>query len=199
MINGKFKPHTRVRMGLLLVMISLPLLAHAQFGTGQRKPSTTETASTAAAACETKYDRFKQKTTITSAPRIIYRSSAPPEELSVSAGIVKDDEVKNGKIKEVELLFLSVAERWRYHNEAEVNFIIDGKRVPAGTAYAMGGVPVMNQVREKMQLTLATEKFLQIINGREVEMKMGPTEIVLKPTDLEALRSFAKCAGVSTE
>jgi hypothetical protein len=184
-------------MGLLL-MIGLPLLAHAQFGTGQRKPSTTETASTAA-ACETKYDRFKQKTTITSAPRIIYRSSAPQEELSVSAGIVKDDEVKNDKVKEIELLFLSVAERWRYHNEADVNFIVDGKRVPAGTAYAMGGVPVMNQVREKMQLTLATEKFLQIINGREVEMKMGPTEIVLKPADLEALRGFAKCAGVSTE
>jgi hypothetical protein len=117
----------------------------------------------------------------------------------VSAGIVKDDEVKNGKVKEIELLFQSVAERWRYHNEAEVKFIVDGKRVPAGTAYAMGGVPVMNQVREKMQLTLAPEKFLQIINGREVEMKMGPTEIVLKSADLEALRSFVKCAGLQTQ
>ncbi len=117
----------------------------------------------------------------------------------MSAGIVKDDEVKNGKVKEIELLFQSVAERWRYHNEAEVKFIVDGKRVPAGTAYAMGGVPVMNQVREKMQLTLAPEKFLQIINGREVEMKMGPTEIVLKSADLEALRSFVKCAGLQTQ
>lgn len=195
-MNRKFKLHVHLMTGLLLVAI-LPLLAHAQFGTRQRKQSTTDAASTP--ACETKYDRFKQKTTITSAPRVIYRSSTPHEELSVSTGIVKDDEGKNGKVKEIELLFQSLAERWRYHNEAEVNFIVDGKRVPAGTAYAMGGVPVMSQVQEKMQLTLATEKFLQIINGREVEMKMGPTEIVLKPADLEALRSFAKCAGLLNE
>jgi len=195
-MSEKFKLHVLTTIGLLLV-VSLPLLSHAQLRNRQLKPSTTEKANTA--ACETKYDSFKQKTTITSMSRAIYRSSNPREELSMGAGIIKDEEGKNSRVKEVELLFQSVAERWRYHKEADINFIVEGKRVPAGTAYSMGGVPVMSQVQEKMQLTLPTEKFLQIINGREVEMKMGPTVVVLKPADLEALRSFAKCAGLQTE
>lgn len=192
----KFKLHVHIMAGLLMV-VGLPLLTHAQFGTQQRKPATTQSGSTG--SCETKYDRFKLKSTITSAPHVIYRSSAPREELSLSAGIIKDDEGKNSRAKDVELLFLSVAERWRYHTQADVNFIVDGKHVPVGTAYAMGGVPLMSQVQEKMQLTLPTEKFLQIINGREVELQMGPTEIMLKAAALEALRGFAKCAGLSIE
>ena len=195
-MSGKFKLPVLITIELLLIT-GLPLLAQAQFRDRQLKPSTTETANTV--ACETKFDRFKQKTTITSMSRVIYRSSSPREELSLSAGIIKDEEEKNSRVKEVELLFQSVAERWRYHKEADVNFIVDGKRMPAGTAYAMGGIPVMSQVQEKMQLTLPTEKFLQIINGREVEMQMGPTEVTLKSADLEALRGFAKCSGLITE
>ncbi len=196
MTKENFKLHVPIIAGLLLIA-NLPVFTHTQFRTRQPKPSTTETANTA--ACETKYDRFKQKTTITSGSRGIYRSSSPCEELSVSAGIIKDEEGKNSRVKEVELVFQSVAERWRYHKEADVNFIVDGKRMTAGTAYAMGGIHVMSQVQEKMQLTLPTEKFLQIINGQEVEMKMGPTEVMLKPADLEALHGFAKCAGLLTE
>lgn len=196
MTNDKSNLYAQIMTGLLLLN-NLPLPIQAQFGTKQRQPVTLEAASSN--GCETKHDRFNRKTTSSSAPRVIYRSSNPREELTVSARVIKDDERENSRAKEVELIFLSVAEHWRYHELAEINFLLDGKKVTAGTAYAMGGVPVMSQIQEKMQLTLATEKFLQIINGREVEMKMGPTEIVLKSADLEALRSFAKCAGLQTQ
>lgn len=194
MTIDKSKLYVQIMTGLLLLN-SLHLFAYAQFGTQQRKSATSE--ATRSSGCETKYDRFKGKTTLTSALRVIYRTSSPREELSLSAGIIKNNEGNNDG--EVELLFLSVAERWRYHDQADVNFIVDGKKLQAGTAYAMGGVPVMSQVQEKMKLMLSNEKFLQIINGREVEMQMGPTETTLKTTDLDALRGFAKCAGLLTE
>jgi len=64
-------------------------------------------------------------------------------------------------------------------------------------AYTLGAVPTSPLVQEKMQLLLPVEKFLRIANWREVEMRIGPTEITLQRADLEALRRYAACAGLT--
>lgn len=148
--------------------------------------------------CQTVLNRFTNKTNITMPERTIFRSSAPREELTLNIiGVAQQEANAGNAAREVELTFVSKSERYKYHEQAEVNFIVDGKKIAGGTAHTLGGVPGTMQVQEKMQLTLPVEKFLQIAQGKTVEMQMGATEITLNRSDIEALRGFAECAGLS--
>ncbi len=149
------------------------------------------------ASCETMRDRFSNRTRISMPTRTIFRLDSPREELTLTINLSKDEASDTNKAPEVELLFVSKTERYKYHEQAEVNFIVDGERLSGGVAYTLGGVPTSPLVQEKMQLLLTVEKFLRIANGREVEMRMGQTEITLQRADLEALRRYAACAGLS--
>lgn len=183
---------------LMLHMVSASLFAEAQNVSGRRQSAGPIGDSAASNAnCQTIFDRFKNKTTITMPARTISRSNTPREELSLSLQIVKTDASEAQQTKEIQLVFVSKSERYKYHEQADVTFIVDGKKVDAGTAYTLGGVPGTTQVQEKMQLTLSAEKFQQIARGSDVEMQMGATEITLGKSDIEAMRGFAECAGLS--
>jgi hypothetical protein len=153
----------------------------------------------ASAGCETVRDRFSNRTTVSMPGRVIFRSESPREELSLTVNLASGETTPTSRRREVELIFISKTERYRYHEQAEVNFIIDGERVSGGTAYTLGAVPTSPLVQEKMQLLLSIKKFLQVINGREVEMKMGQTEITVQRADLEALQRYAACAELTNQ
>lgn len=139
---------------------------------------------------ERSYDRFKDETTVRLMPQRIRQIARPREELSLSVGAT----CKGEKLlcpKQVHLVFESVAERYVYHNEAEVIFIVDGKRLDAGTAYSMDVLPSPNLVKETLKLTLPFESLAQVMNGKEVEMRLGPTELNLTGKALMALQAFA--------
>lgn len=141
--------------------------------------------------CATRFDRFRNRNTVTIEPRTIL--NAGTDELKLGASAVVEE--NNAAPHEIDLLFDSTTNRLRYGNSAEVRFIIDGRRIAGGTAYKFGG-SAMRQVNEKLRLTIPSSRFLEIINGREVEMQIGETEVTLRRGDLERLREFAACANL---
>jgi len=139
--------------------------------------------------CTTRFDRFRNRNTMTIEPRTIL--SAGTDELKLGASAVVEE--NNAAPREIDLLFDSTTNRMRYGNSAEVRFIVDERRIEGGTAYKFGG-SAMRQVNEKLRLTIPASRFLEIINGREVEMQIGETEVTLRREDLGRLWDFAACA-----
>ncbi|MCA1626015.1 MAG: hypothetical protein LC778_19910 [Acidobacteria bacterium] len=182
-------------VALLAASITSP--ASTQSRIDKSKDSQDTNTATTGAGCETVRDRFSNRTTVSMPERVIFRSNSPREELSLTVNLASGETAAANRRREIELVFISKSERYRYHEQAEVNFIVNGERVSGGVAYTLGAVPASPLVQEKMQLLLPVEKFLQIINGREVEMRMGQTEITIQRADLEALRRYASCAGLT--
>ncbi len=180
-----------------LLVTCIPLSANTQSKTDKRKDGQNTNTATSSAGCETVRDRFSNRTTVSMPQRTIFRSESPREELSLIVNLASSENTATSGRREVELVFVSKTERYKYHEQAEVNFIIDGERVSGGMAYTLGAVPTSPLVQEKMQLLLPVEKFLRIAHGREVEMRIGQTEITLQRSDLEALRRYAACAGLT--
>lgn len=144
-----------------------------------------------ASDCTTKEDRFRARKTISLAPRTIFKRGAEELKLGFNTTIESDSAPRD-----VELLLDSTTERLRYGNSAEINFIIEGKRVGGGTAYKIGG-SAMRQVNEKLKLTIIADNFLAIATAREVEMQIGETEVTLRREDLQRMRDFAACINLS--
>lgn len=145
--------------------------------------------------CKKRFDRFRNRNTVAIEPRTIWRAGTDELKVGVSAIIEGDNSSSSVAPQEIDLLFDSTTNRLRYGNSAEVSFIVDGNRMKGGTAYKSGGIS-MRQVNEKLRMTLAASRFLEIIAGREVDMKIGETEFTLRREDLEALRSFAGCLNL---
>ena len=143
---------------------------------------------------EHNYDRFKDQTAVRLKPRPIRQIARPREELSLSVEAVYKGE-NPARPKEVSLIFDSVAEHYVYHNEADAVFIVDGKRIDAGTAYMMDALPSPNLIKMTLKLTIPLDTFTKIANGKDVEMKLGTTELHLEEKDLAALRAFASSVG----
>lgn len=144
--------------------------------------------------CTTRYDRFRERNTITIEARTIYQAGGDELKLGASA-IVEEN---NAVPKEIDLHFDSTANRLRYGNKAEVRFIVDGKRIDGGVAYRSGGY-AMRQVNEQLRLTMTGKLFLEVIEGQEVEMQLGETEVTLRREDLQRLRDFAVCVNLRAE
>lgn len=180
-----------------LLATCIPLSASTQSKTDKHKDGQNTNTATSSAGCETVRDRFSNRTTVSMPQRTIFRSESPREELSLTVNLASGENASTSGRREVELVFISKTERYKYHEQAEVNFIIDGERVSGGMAYTLGAVPTSPLVQEKMQLLLPVEKFLRIANGRAVEMRIGQTEITLQRSVLEALRRYAACAGLT--
>jgi hypothetical protein len=143
---------------------------------------------------ERQYDKFKDQTIVRLKPQTLRQVARPPEELSLSVEASYKGE-HAVRPKNVDLIFESAAERYIYYDKAEVAFIVDGKRVEAGTAYMMNAFPSPNLVKVKLKLTIPFDTFTQLAKGKDVEMKIGPTEIKLAEKDLKALRAFASAFG----
>jgi hypothetical protein len=163
---------------LTACVVSTPAMAQ-----GEQTDSTSQ-------QIERKYDRFKDQTTVSLKPQMISHVTRPREELSLSVEATYKGE-RPSRPKEVSLIFHSVAERYVYYDKADVVFIVDSRRVEAGTAYMMNAMPSPNLVKVKLKLTLPFDTFRQIAGGKEVELKLGSTELKLKEKDLASLRAFA--------
>ena len=143
---------------------------------------------------ERKYDRFKDQTTVRLKALFIRQIARPREELSLSVEAIYKGEQPE-RPKDVRLIFESVAERYLYYDKAEALFIVDGKRIDAGAADMMNAFPSPNLVKVTLALTLPFDTFIEITNGKKVELKLGPTELRLPEKDIAALREFAISVG----
>lgn len=191
------------RVAMIFAAITVAGLEMSAVGQSRRDPaprSTTDRQSGATAQrdgdeCTRRFDRFRNRNTITIEPRTVHRAGDEELKIGVSAVVEGDG---NSAPREVDLNFDSTTNRLRYGNSAEVRFIVDGRRIEGGTAYKFGG-SAMRQVNEKLRLTMPAGRFLEIIYGREVEMQIGETEITLQREDLQRMRGFATCAGFRPE
>lgn len=175
----------KILLGVTLAVIFASYVVIATGQTGRESASSE-------GGCTKKYDRFRNRNAVTVEPRTIYRAGADELKLGASA-IVEGDQ--GAAPREIDLLFDSTTSRLRYGNSAEVRFIVDGKRIEGSTAYKMGG-EAMRQVNEKLRLTMPASRFLEVFDGREVEMQIGETEVTLRREDLQRLHDFATCAGL---
>lgn len=199
----KIKLPFMFRVAMIFTAISVASFERSAVGQSRRDQSprvATErqsgaTAQTDGDGCTRRFDRFRNRNTITIEPRTVQRASDDELKIGASAGVEGDG---NTAPREVDLNFDSTTNRLRYGNSAEVRFIVDGRRIEGGVAYKFGG-SAMRQVNEKLRLTMPASRILEIINGREVEMQIGETEITLRREDLQRLRSFATCVGLRPE
>ncbi len=161
--------------------------------TGASSGAMTQTSRSEKGSCTKSYDRFRNRTTTTLAPHTIM--TAGNEELRLGFSAISEGDVAP---REIEWLFDSTTERLRYGNKAEVRFIVDGKRIDGGVAYKSGGY-AMRQFNEQLKMKMSVPRFLEIIDGGEVEMQIGETEIKLRREDLQRLATFAACVNLRAE
>ncbi len=145
---------------------------------------------------EKKYDRFKNETIVNLKPQKIHETAEPRVELSISAeATLKGDQT--GRPDKVVLVFDTVSERHFLHDEAEVVFLVDGKRIDAGTAYELNNSSGPNQIKSTLKLTIPLDTFISVINGKIVEMRLRnnvadkSVELQLSSKVISALREFA--------
>lgn len=189
------KTPTSIKIAALTVTVSIGIFGNYDAtAQSRRERQTNDSRGQGVDGCTTHFDRFRNRNTITIEPRTILRAGT--DELKLGASAIVEGDAGTAP-REVDLLFDSTTNRLRYGNSAEVRFIVDERRIEGGTAYKFGG-SAMRQVNEKLRLTMPANRFLEIINGREVEMQIGDTEVTLRREDLDRLRDFAACAGLNT-
>lgn len=199
------KTSTLIKSATLAILLTIGGFINSQTSAAQQsspKPSsprtnerqTRDSGEQNANGCTTRYDRFRKRNTTRIEPRTIYRAESDELKLGASAIV----EGNNAAPREIDLHFDSTANRLRYGNNAEVRFIVDDKRIDGGVAYRSGGY-AMRQVNEQLRLTMPANRFLEIINGREIEMQIGETEVRLHREDLQRLRDFAACVNLRAE
>jgi hypothetical protein len=141
---------------------------------------------------EKTYERFKDQSTFRLKPQRVIQVARPRESLDLGAEAVIKGEAP-AQPKEVSLLFTSETEKWKYFEEAEAIFIVDGKRLETVKAHATDTMPGRSTIQEKLKLTIPFETFMEIVKGKQVELKLGPTELQLSGKDLGSLRAFMSC------
>lgn len=199
------KTQTFIKIATLTITVSIATFGnydataqsqHEPSSRGTNERQRNDTRGQGVDECITRFDRFRNRNTITIEPRTILRTGT--DELKLGASAISEGDNNNTAPREIDLLFDSTTNRLRYGNSAEVRFIVDGRRMEGGAAYKFGG-SAMRQVNEKLRLTMPASRFLEIIKGRVVEMQLGETEVRLRREDLDRLRNFASCAGLRTE
>lgn len=88
--------------------------------------------------------------------------------------------------------FSSQTETWKYLKYHPVGILADGKRLSLGKPDHDGDVlRGGNGVLEHISVKVNLKEFLQIVWAQRVEVKVGETELVLSPEQLEALRDLS--------
>ncbi len=174
---------------LILVFCFSPLV---QFFVIAQEPGNAPACASLKSQIERNYDRFKDQTTTTLKPLKVLQASTPREELEFSVEVITKGQLQE-QPKEVVLLFSSEAEKWRYFEKAEAVFITDGKRIDAGTAYATDTLPGARTIKEKLKLAIPFGRFAEVVKGKQVEMKLGPTQVQFAEKDLVTMRAFLSC------
>lgn len=149
---------------------------------------------------ERKDNRFTGESTVTLKPQVI-TTDAPGQELKMALSYQIKPEVRGREqsiIPEtVTVTFTSKAGKLIYGRELELVFLVDGDRihrVPAISGDDLSHVTTLKDVTQTVFTGMTTETLRRITRAKDVEMKLGETEVKLSPEVLTAMRSFAKCA-----
>lgn len=99
---------------------------------------------------------------------------------------------------EVTLEFASYEDRKMYAENRTLSIRADNKTVASGTARLISsGKTTEGLVSEFLTYQLTYQQFLQVVDGRQVELKLGAKEIRLTPEHLRLLREMKKCVDAA--
>lgn len=98
----------------------------------------------------------------------------------------------------VELEFASYDDGRVFARGRDVSITVDKKLVHSGTARLVStGKTAEGYVSEFLSHRISYVEFLQIISGRDVELKLGPKAIKLTPEHLRLLRQMKECVDAA--
>lgn len=139
-------------------------------------------------------DRFKGTTTVRLDEMLLSETVLQNEKLTLQIEITSSSE-KEGKPKDVKLIFKSQARRLRLYQGGEAIFLADGNRIRSITATNdLADQYGMSTRFEKKNVIIAYEDFVKTANAESVEMQLGAVEIKFDKKVLKALHAFVLCA-----
>ncbi len=98
----------------------------------------------------------------------------------------------------VDLEFASYEDRRTFASNRRIAIVVDNKSVDSGNArFISTGKTAEGYVSEFLSHSITYEQFLQVVNGQEVELKLGPKVIRLTPEHLRLLRELKACVDAS--
>ena len=143
---------------------------------------------------ETKYDKFKDQTTvrfkrvpITGTTRRVFAGETL---YLVGAFAFPGSELK-APVDTAYLGFLSESKDWIYLRDQHLIALVDGQRVDLGTAETGDSDVRLGGVTELLAFRVSHEMLLKVANGSKVEMQLGSREFKLKDNHLYALQDLA--------
>jgi hypothetical protein len=100
--------------------------------------------------------------------------------------------------KWVDLEFASYDERKMFASNRNISIVVDNKIVDSGNARLVSsGKTVEGYVSEFLSHQITYEQFLQIVNGQEVELRLGYQVVRLTAEHLRLLREMKQCVEAS--
>jgi hypothetical protein len=100
--------------------------------------------------------------------------------------------------KWVDLEFASYDERKLFASNRSISIVVDNKSVDSGNARLVSsGKTAEGYASEFLSHQITYEQFLEIVNGQEVELKLGYKAIKLTPEHLRLLRGMKQCVEAS--
>ncbi len=98
----------------------------------------------------------------------------------------------------VDLEFASYDERKLFADNRNISIVVDNKTVVAGNARLVStGKTAEGYVSEFLMHQITYEQFLEIVNGQDVKLKLGPKAMRLTEEQLRLLREMKECVDAS--
>jgi len=191
--------HIRFVLSLTIV------ISWTTFGQGQYAEITPQGISTHNRKVETSYDQAKKITTVRLNPMQVYGEPLSSshyiggDEASLSASFTFSGRTLKVQPKRVLLTLTSTSQDWKYTDYRKLTALVDGKRLNLGPmehlplfkVHATANVNSDDYISQGIAISLPYKRFLQIANGKKVQMRVGPREFKLDRNHLEALRDLA--------
>lgn len=134
-----------------------------------------------------KYDRFKD-ITLVSTSKMLVRGNKRSIRTYAEYNFAGKTQKKPDKVT---LYFYASAARPLFReDDLELNFLVDGKRVPLGELRLADEEKTKTATKQTIIVTMPYETFAQIANGKKVEFQIGTLEYKLTDIHLEAFKKL---------
>lgn len=177
-----------------IVMLMVPLAVNAQTPPKPQESPTNNQSQTAKRTfnhnetIEEKYDKFKDRTSVTLNMQLIGEKLDGLQILVTDSYEGNKPKPKTASEKSP-ITFLAVGDDRKYKLFHSLIVLADGERIRLGEA-AYLDLSMRSKYVETMIFAVTYDTFRKIINAKKVEAQLGETEFTFTEQQLEALRDF---------
>ena len=143
-----------------------------------------------AQALKTKYDRFKDETTVYVGPNYV-DIDGPRLEVAFYVGYAGTKPARDRMT--IGMAVYSSTREWRFISDDNLIVLVDGKRLEIGKPISKDSKLARTRgVDESMAYKISEEQLITISKAEKVEMQIGRTEFALKQSFVRVLRELAE-------